>query len=120
MPMADFRFSIPGQPPTVNHMYSRGKGGNVYKSPGIEEYQVLVAHLTRLARPKGWTAGRRIRIELVFWMNRAGRDADNPQKALLDGIAAALGVNDSTFLPCVLSNEVDKVNPRVSVTIRNA
>ncbi len=113
-----FTFTVPGQPPTTNHMYSRSKGGS-YKAEGVEDYQTVAAYITRQARPKGWTPGRRIHIDLTFWMSRGGRDADNHLKALLDAIAIALGVNDSSFLPCVAANETDKDNPRVEVVIRN-
>ena len=81
---------------------------------------VDVAWRTKTARPSGWTPGRRIQIDYRVWFARGGRDADGILKFLLDGIATGLGVNDSTFLFSCLSNEVDKLQPRVEVTIRNA
>lgn len=116
--MSEFTVVIFGQPPSVNHSYARSKFGKVYKVAGVESYQVAAAALVRLAKPTGWTATRRIEVEYQMWLDSPRRDASNALKALEDAIAAALGVNDSTFLPCVTLKEWDKLNPRVVVTIR--
>jgi Holliday junction resolvase RusA-like endonuclease len=124
--MTDFTFTVPGAPLSINATYKivqmrsgAGMTRRLAKTPEAVAWQLGIVYIVKTARPSGWIPGRRVRINMAFWMNRAGRDADNPQKALLDSIATALGVNDSTFLPCVVSNEVDKTNPRVEVTIRN-
>jgi Holliday junction resolvase RusA-like endonuclease len=111
-----FEVVIPGQPPSVNHMYSRSRTGGVYKSPGVEAYQILVSHLVKLARPKGWEPRRWIRIEYDFLLHRHA-DCDNLQKALNDAIAGALGVNDDCFLPCVKSKRTGAKADSASVTI---
>lgn len=122
----EWSFVVPGSPPSVNSTYrivSMRKDGmttrRLAKTPEAVAWQLGVALITKTARPSGWMPARRVRIDMTFWMNRAGRDADNPQKALLDGIAMGLGCNDSAFLGCVISNEVDKDHPRIEVTIRN-
>jgi Holliday junction resolvase RusA-like endonuclease len=116
--VSEFTVLIPGQPPSVNHSYARNRQGKVYKVPGVESYQTAAALLVRLAKPTGWVATRRIEIEYRMWLDSPRRDASNALKALEDAIAAALGVNDSTFLPCVTLKEWDKLSPRVEVTIR--
>lgn len=124
--MNDWSFTIPGPPLSINATYkvvtmktTTGMTRRLAKTPEAVAWQLGVVYIVKTAKPSGWRPARRIRIEMTFWMNRKGRDADNPQKALLDSIATALGVNDNSFLPCVLSNEVDKADPRVEVTIRN-
>lgn len=116
--MTEWGFTVPGQPPSVNHSYAP-RGGRIYKVSGVEEYQVGAATITRNARPKGWLPGRRVRVAYRMWLDSPRRDASNCIKALEDAIAAALGVNDAIFIPCVELRETDKANPRVEVTIGN-
>lgn len=128
--MSEFRFTILGVPPTVNHSYhiiytggrcpACGRGhARLAKAPGVETWQEAVAWQTKAARPSGWMPGRRVRISVTYWMPRAGRDAHNSAKALLDGIAHGLGVDDAGFLLHENSIEVDRANPRLEVTVSN-
>lgn len=122
---------IPGSPGAVNRAYrpivvgrrcptcGYGKPG-LAKNEGVETWQTEVAWRTKTVRPRGWLPARRVIIEIDFWMGREGRDGDGPLKPLLDGIAEGLGVNDSIFLARVMSNEVDRANPRTVVRISNA
>lgn len=103
---------------SVNHSYARNLSGKVYKVAGVEQYQVMAAMIVRLAKPKDWVPTRRIVVEYRMWLDSSRRDASNALKALEDSIAAALGVNDSTFLPSVTLKEVDKARPRVEVIVR--
>lgn len=117
-----FEVVIPGRPPSLNQTYRvvTIKGhGRLAKTSVAATWQDEVAWRVRQARPSNWMPGRRIRIAIRWWMNRPGRDADNPQKLLLDGIAHGLGIDDQGFLPCVRSNEVDRANPRTIVLIEN-
>jgi Holliday junction resolvase RusA-like endonuclease len=120
--MSEFAATIPGLPPSVNHSYRiiRAKTGamTLAKTANAESYQTGVAYIVKLAKPSGWTATRRIQIIYRFWFNTENRDASNAIKLLEDGIAAGLGVNDKTFVPCVELKEVDKLNPRVEIIVR--
>lgn len=127
--MSDFTVVIPGSPGAINRAYKPivvgprcrvcggGKPG-LAKNDNVEAWQTEVAYRVRSARPSGWVATRRVVVEMSFWMAREGRDGDGPTKPLLDGIAVGLGVNDRIFLGRVMSNEVDRENPRTEVTIR--
>lgn len=116
-----FRFTVEGQPPSVNHLYEPSRYGGKHKAPGVEAYQELAAHKTRLAKPKGWVPGDQIRVYYDFYLNREA-DCDNLQKALNDAIAQALGVNDKSFLPCSRSkvSGVRRAEARVEVELVNA
>lgn len=126
-----FEVVIPGSPAAVNRAYRPiiigprcpvcgwGKP-SLAKNEGVENWQVEVAWRVKNARPKGWEPARRVIIEMDFYMAREGRDGDGPTKPLLDGIAQGLGVDDRIFLGRVMSNEVDKANPRTVVRIINA
>lgn len=114
-------FTIPGRAPSTNHLYLPGaKFGSRRKAPGVEEWQTVVAMIVRSARPKGWVPGPQIRLTFDFYLCRE-MDLDNALKALDDSIAAALGVNDRTFLPnCRSKRKVSKMDERIEVTVENA
>ncbi len=119
--MDEFSVVIPGDPPALNATYRvvTIKGhGRLAKTSEVTTWQTGTAFLVRAAKPSGWAPSRRVRVE-VSWFTTRKRDADSGIKALLDALAAGLGINDSCFLPTVLSNEVDKASPRTVVTVRN-
>lgn len=131
-----FRFSIPGQPPSVNHLYriaagtvTDRNGKTVYgadgkpkkyrrmvKTEGVEAYQQSVGWIVKATKPKAWSPSDRIRVRYWFYLKR-DIDCDNALKALNDGIARALGVNDKTFLPCVVDKTTGHKQPYVEVEI---
>ena len=126
--MTKWTFEIPGQPPSVNNMYTqiilrRGVSAppirSVKKDDKVAAYQVTASYISKLSKPRGWTAsGGPIRLTYEFFLKRDA-DADNLLKALNDAIAKSLNVNDRVFLPCVRSKTVDgkEKNPRVLVEI---
>ncbi len=124
--MTKWSFEIPGQPPSVNNMYTqiilrRGVSApyrSVKKDSNVAAYQVGATWLTKSARPRGWkpTPGKQIRVMLDFELKRDA-DCDNLMKALLDAIAMALDVNDRVFLPCTRSKTIGSKDPKVRVEI---
>lgn len=117
-----FTVDIPSVITGVNHGYQIGYVGGhprIIKHRDVEPWQVMVAYQTRLAKPRDWAPGRRVKVLIWIWFNRRGRDADGILKFLLDGVAAGLGVNDSIFLPSVMASEVDHKNPRIHFEIVN-
>jgi Holliday junction resolvase RusA-like endonuclease len=122
--------TVPGNPPSVNDTYAIvyqgvrcpacGRGQpRLGKKAHVETWQDSVAWLVKSARPKGWEPARRTRISIEWWTYRAGRDADGPLKACLDGIKVGLGCDDKGFMPTITSNEKDAANPRTVLTIEN-
>src|SRR5262245_38597307 len=99
---AAWSVTIEGSPAGINEAYKiryyggrcpacgRGKAG-LAKTDTVETWQLAVAWKVKAARPRGWVPGRRVIIEIEFFMGRKGRDADGPLKPLLDGIAEGLG-----------------------------
>lgn len=109
--------TIPGPIPSTNHIYAYANG-HVYKKAGVEAFQTIAAHLTRLARPKGWEPARQIRLTYAFNLTRKA-DCDNLLKMLNDAIAQALGIDDDRFLPCVASKTLGAKFPFVDIAIEN-
>lgn len=136
--MSYFTFVIPGPQPGVNDTYTVvyqgprcpvcGRGQpRLGKKANVETWQVEVAWRAKIARPSGWKPGRRVVIEVEWYAPRmamkaaeAGHDSDAPAKALLDGIARGLGIDDACFLFRCMANEVDRKNPRTVVRISDA
>jgi Holliday junction resolvase RusA-like endonuclease len=125
-----WRVSIPGVPPSTNHMYearevrhATGSYMGRRKAPGVEEYQSIAATFVRLAIPawfKKELANRPndyIRLRYWFYLSR-DIDCDNALKALNDAIAHAMGVDDKRFLPNVIDKfVVHKQEPRTEVEV---
>jgi Holliday junction resolvase RusA-like endonuclease len=117
--MTSFSFEVPGQPPSVNHMYVRvrGRWDRQTKAPGIEQYQQDVVYLCRSAKPAEWKVpDGYIRLRYAFHLRRDA-DCDNLLKVLNDAIAMALNVNDRMFLPCVMDKTVGSKTPYTVVEI---
>ena len=111
--------TIPGAPPSTNHMYVpiRGRWGGKTKAPGVAEYQTAVRLLVQNARPSGWMPTDQLPIRFDFFLKRDA-DCDNLLKALIDGIAVGLEIDDRRVLPCVRSKTYGKgVEPRTVVEI---
>lgn len=121
-----FVVSVPGIPPSVNHMYeprlvTTGTGSYMSrkKTSGVEEYQVTAALFVQNALPKAWRRALAehdgyIRIRYWFYLKR-DIDCDNALKALNDAIAKALRVDDKRFLPCVVDKYTGVKEPRVDL-----
>lgn len=116
-------FLIPGKPPSWNHSYKivrykqNGTSRLGYaKVAGLEDWQTSVGLIVRTSKPNGWQPDAQVRLQYNFYLPRK-MDADNALKSLNDAIAAALDIDDDRFLPCVLSKEIDKANPRIVVTV---
>jgi len=119
-----FQFRIPTQPPSVNASYKivrqYGKGGKPYmtlaKHEEVLQYQMVAANIAKHAMPKGWAPAGQVEIRYWFHLGREA-DTDNLLKALNDGIAHGLGLNDKVFLPCVQEKTTGNKEPYVEVEV---
>lgn len=129
---------VPGQPPSVNHLYkeatrtAKGKNGETLfwpdgrvktyrtkvKNDGVQTYQDSVTWYTKAARPGSWEPGERVRLRYWFHLKR-DIDCDNALKAMNDAIAHALDVNDKAFLPSVEAKWTGEKDPFVIVEMQN-
>jgi hypothetical protein len=122
--MATFRFRIPTQPPSVNHMYVSAPGytkeGKRYsrrvKDPDVLQYQIVASSIAKHAAPTGWRAPKWVRIRYWFHL-KDDADCDNLLKALNDSFATAWKINDRWFLPCVQEKTTGNKDPYVEVEV---
>lgn len=117
-----FRIEVPGQPPSWNQCYRiitlRGHG-SLKKTSVAQSYQDDVVWLTKLARPSDFRPEGQLYIcyEMVLQRNA---DADNILKLVNDALARGLDINDSRFLPVVISKTAGSKEPRLLITIVDA
>ena len=109
-------------PPTTNNLYFVGQRRLVLSSAG-KNYKEHVGWLTREAMrvPGSWPIQPPYAVSVHFYLeNRRRRDVDGSSKVLIDGIFAALGVDDSLISDLDLHKRYDKANPRADVVVRAA
>lgn len=129
---------IPGQPPSMNHMYkeatqtAKDKFGNpVYwpdgrpktfrtkvKNDGVQTYQDSVTWYTKAAKPSGWSPAERVRLRFWYHLKR-DIDGDNAQKAINDAIAHGMGIDDRVFLTTIEAKWTKESDPFVLVEVEN-
>jgi Holliday junction resolvase RusA-like endonuclease len=116
-------FTLPGQPPTVNHLYEPAwktdRGGRQYKgkilAPAAAKYRDDAILIIRSAKPSGWAPPGQVAI--TWWFHLSNDiDCDNAMKVIHDAIQSATGIDDKRFLPCVAMKEIGV--PKPSVVIR--
>lgn len=127
--MTPWRASIPGQPPSVNHLYkpairesAKGTYRGFTKVDGVENYQTVATLSVKMSIPKAWKDflqrdhSSQIRIKYEFHLSN-DIDCSNAFKAIEDAIALAMGVNDKRFLPCAVSKDLGNREPWVDIEV---
>jgi len=116
-PPQGWQFTIPGQPPSWNHMYVLARGSRrIVKAPNVEAYQTGVALIAKTARPSHWKPAEQVRVIYRFYLGR-DIDCDNVMKAVNDAIAAALDVDDKIMLPCAAAKSTGHREPYIEITV---
>lgn len=95
----------------------------VYKTKKAMDYEkYMVKTLVRNAKEQGWIIPEKndyLEMELVYYMNKLGRDIDNTYKLLIDALAnAGLIINDDKVIPIPKNIYIDKDNPRIEVLLK--
>lgn len=91
-------------------------------SKRAEQYQTVAISSANLWRNKvGWkTPKGKVIVKLwYYWPDNAKRDTHNTLKLLLDCLEEAqIYANDRFALPRIMDYDVDKLNPRIEIEIR--
>lgn len=121
-------FSIP-IPPGVNEykkyrvLFQGGRNIPVpYLTKETQDFKQYMHYLmTREANKNNWITpedNKYIKLSLIFYMNKLGKDADNHIKLIQDSLQeTGLVKNDSKIIPSVKRLFVDKENPRVIIKL---
>jgi Holliday junction resolvase RusA-like endonuclease len=123
---SDFAFTMPGQPPSWNHMYrwtTRNVNGRQVriqvKTEAAATYQTQLAWIARSACPSDFRPEGQVIVTYNMFLDR-DLDADNVMKAVNDALATAIGINDKRFLPVTLIKEHGHKNPEVYIACYDA
>lgn len=124
--------TIPGQAVSWNAMYrigirtrpargaslTSGSYRKIIKTKEAQAYEDTVTLLAKVAKPSGFVADGFIVIEYRIFLGK-DIDCDNIFKAVHDGLAKALGVDDTWFLPRAMSKTAGLRPPerRIELTI---
>lgn len=123
-----FYFTVPGQPVSWNAAYRvrRQYDGEkmvrgLFKTEDAEAYQDSVRYIARAAKPSSFVPPKRCRIIVAYdFVLSRDIDCDNLMKLMNDALAEAIGVNDKSFMPVVMSKTVSSKNPYTLVTVYDA
>lgn len=97
----------------------------VYKTKKAMDYEkYMVKTLQRESKEQDWDVPEKndyLVMELVYYMNKLGRDIDNTYKLLIDALAnAGLIINDDKVIPVPKNIYIDKDNPRIEVILKKS
>lgn len=104
--LSALRCFIPVLPASVNSMYKRGKGGNVYLSSQAIAFNECAIPMLRLEKNRQGLQqmkGKVVVESIFYWEKKGVIDADNHLKGLHDAIQkAGIVGNDCQILPRVM------------------
>jgi len=115
-------------PPSVNHQYATVRGRRLLSAAG-RTYKAQVGNLVLLALSKSsHRAAILARLQsntLVlsirfYFTSPLRRDVDGGLKIAQDALCEGLGVNDNRIVETHLYKHVDKLNPRIEVSLTAA
>lgn len=107
------RMRLP-MPPSVNHMYSRGESGKVYKSAEVKAFDQEVKLLGRFEVP----FDAPVAVQVVLYRPQGRGDVDNYAKALLDALQGIAYHNDAQVVDLHMVLKVNPLDPHCMVTVR--
>jgi len=115
-------------PPSVNHQYATVRGRRLLSAAG-RTYKAQVGNLVLLALSKSShraTVLARLQSNPLvlsirfYFTSPLRRDVDGGLKIAQDALCEGLGVNDNRIIETHLYKHVDKLNPRIEVSLTAA
>lgn len=117
--MNELRIVIPGNPPSVNHVYRNvAINRRITTADGQKWRQNVQAIAAKEITLQGWemSAEEKLVAEvMIYWPTRRKRDVENVGKLLWDALEGIVYENDRWLLPRYMDFAVDKHNPRVEI-----
>jgi crossover junction endodeoxyribonuclease RusA len=112
-------------PPSINHLYASVNGrrllssaGRAYKiQVGQQVWLALAQSPVRLLLQDRLQSGPLVISIRFFFASSLRRDLDGGLKITQDAVCEGLGINDNRIVETHLYKHVDKVNPRVELSL---
>lgn len=117
-----FEFTVPGQPLSVNRVYSNQRQGAAgrgrFTTREGKAFKALVHDLARIARGHRSPLDEPVVVALAFYFRTLASDIDGPVKPVLDALQrAGLFVNDNRIVQLSVTKAKDPENPRTEVRV---
>lgn len=117
--MNELRIVIPGNPPSVNHVYRNvAINRRITTADGQKWRQNVQAIAAKAITLQGWEMSveeKLVAEVMIYWPTRRKRDVENVGKLLWDALEGIVYENDRWLLPRYMDFAVDKHNPRVEI-----
>jgi len=115
-------------PPSVNHQYATVNGrrllssaGRAYKSNVGEQVWMALAQSPCRTDLLQCLQSSRLALSIRFFFTSAlRRDVDGGLKIAQDALCEGLGLNDNRIVETHLYKDLDKINPRIEVSLSAA
>lgn len=115
-------------PPSINHQYATVNGrrllsssGRVYKTQVSQQVWVALAQSPCRTDLLQRLQSRPLALSIRFFFTSAlRRDVDGGLKIAQDALCEGLGLNDNRIVETHLYKDLDKVNPRIEVSLSPA
>lgn len=112
-------------PPSINHQYATVNGrrllssaGRAYKAQVGREVLIALAQSSARASLMARLQSEPLALSIRFFFTTAlRRDVDSGLKITQDAICEGLGLNDNRIVETHLYKQVDKLNPRIEVSL---
>lgn len=118
-PMNELRIVIPGNPPSVNHVYRNvAINRRITTADGQkwrQNVQLIATQAITLQRWEMSVEEKLVAEVMIYWPTRRKRDVENVGKLLWDALEGIVYENDRWLLPRYMDFAVDKHNPRVEI-----
>jgi len=111
--MPEWRAILP-YPPSVNHLYTRTRGGWLSLSAEAAQYRAVIRATCGLQHLMDGA----VTVEIDAYRPRNAGDLDNILKALLDSLQGVIYRDDKQVVQLVARRWTDRHNPRVEITVR--
>jgi len=117
--MNELRIIIPGNPPSINHVYRNvAINRRITTADGQKWRQNVREIAARAITLQGWEMSveeKLVAEVMIYWPTRRKRDVENVGKLLWDALEGIVYENDRWLLPRYMDFAVDKHNPRVEI-----
>lgn len=117
--MKQLTLTIPGNPPTLNHVYRNVSVNRRVTTGEGKAWQRMVQQLAVVAmKQQRWEISQGVKIVAevrIYWPTKRKRDVENVGKLLWDSLEGFVFDNDQWLLPRYMDFQHDKANPRVEI-----
>ena len=111
------RFTVKGQPISVNLCYRKSRNGMIFMSREGKAWKALVTLCSKVAMNGSPPAEGPLVVKIAFFYQSRRNDLDGGLKPTLDALAPFVMKNDRQVEEIHLWTKLDPANPRAEITV---